>query len=68
LDFGTVDANYSHYVAVWLEDDDGTYVRTLGGWGTNFAYDLREWVVASGYDIDAITGATRTNFPDSCSG
>lgn len=52
----------NNYVVVWLEDSSGNFVQTLGRWGENFWYDLRDWALTSGHDVDAITGATQTAF------
>ncbi len=59
---GIAQFNPNHYVAVWIEDSSGNHVATLGRWGANFWYDLRNWALASGHDVDGVTGATRTAF------
>jgi len=52
----------NNYVAVWIEDGSGNHVKTLGRWGENFWYDLRDWALSSGHDVDAVSGATQTSF------
>lgn len=45
--------------AIWIEDGDGGFVKTLSRWGTLRARWLSRWNDASDGDVtDAITGAT----------
>lgn len=48
-------------VAVWLEETDGTFVKTIGRWAETHRVDLIEWMSGSGDDNDAVSGATRAN-------
>lgn len=48
--------------AIWIERDDGTFVRTLERWGIMRAKWLERFNSASGGDVtDAITGPTLTS-------
>ena len=65
-------------VAIWIEDSNGKFVKTLTEWGITRKYDLLAWKASSGYNItgltvvpgkepslpqpDATTGATLTNY------
>jgi hypothetical protein len=50
------------YVALWVEDADGGYIRTLRVWGTQPKYQrkLRHWNRVANA-ADGISGATRPN-------
>ncbi len=49
-------------VAVWIEDANGTFVKTIGRWANLRKTDLSTWIgKAGGADTDAISGATRTS-------
>lgn len=47
-----------YVLAVWVEKEDGAFVKTLSRWGRKRAKHLAEWQSADGSDIDGITGAT----------
>ncbi|MDD3080141.1 MAG: DUF2271 domain-containing protein [Paludibacter sp.] len=52
----------SHVMAVWVEDSNGKFIKTLLEYGTIRSEWLDLWNQASGGDkTDAITGATRTS-------
>jgi hypothetical protein len=54
----------ANLVAVWVEDDQGTFVRTIDRKSAGFTLYLRAWAAASGgigADTDAVSGATRLN-------
>lgn len=65
VSFGTSEAggNYAprNVVAVWVEDEAGTFVRTIGRWAGSRIDHLVAWSNASGQDTDAVSGATRAN-------
>ena len=55
------------YVAVWVEDTEGTYVSTIVVWyeqtnkGMRYLDDLRAWITASNGEVPSTsTGATRS--------
>ena len=55
------------YVAVWVEDTEGTYVSTIAVWyeqtdkGMRYLDDLRAWITASNGEVPGTsTGATRS--------
>jgi hypothetical protein len=48
-------------VAVWVEDSNGTFVKTIGRWAGVRANHLIAWNQQSGGDADAVSGATRAN-------
>jgi hypothetical protein len=48
-----------HVLAVWLENKDGGFIRTLGVWGGTRRYDLHTYLAAGGSSgSDATMGAT----------
>jgi hypothetical protein len=52
--------------AVWINDSDGTFVKTLALWATKRVEYLSAWRAASADNVvDAITGATRAKHGDS---
>ncbi len=54
--------NYAprNVVAVWVEDSSGTFVKTIGRWGTREHSNLVSWRGKAGTsDTDSISGATR---------
>ncbi|MBM4780687.1 MAG: DUF2271 domain-containing protein [Archangiaceae bacterium] len=63
----TTTANGGNYaprniVAVWVEDSNGTFVKTIGRWAGREKADLRGWTAKAGNaDADAVSGATRPN-------
>lgn len=48
-------------VAVWIERADGTFVKTIGRWAGTRRQHLIAWTQKAGLDIDAVSGATRSN-------
>lgn len=47
-------------VAVWLEESNGTFVKTIGRWADVRKQHLVAWNLAAGAnDVDSISGATR---------
>lgn len=54
-------------VAVWIEDQNGGFVQTIGRWSATRTQHLVAWVQASGQDTDAVSGATRLNHDDTIS-
>lgn len=52
----------SNVVVAWIEDTNGIFIKTLGRWGTTRAPDLVFWIIASGFDADAVMGATRSTY------
>jgi len=49
-------------VAAWIEDANGTFVKTIGRWAATRKSDLTTWTGKAGAnDADAISGATRTS-------
>lgn len=64
-------------MAIWIEDKDGKFVRSLAVWGKDKRYDLINWWNASGNDVsgfkvdasvkpvpvDGYTGATLKAYP-----
>jgi uncharacterized protein (TIGR03382 family) len=48
-------------VAVWIEDSNGAFVKTIGRWAATRVQYLLDWIGKSGKDSDAISGATRSN-------
>lgn len=49
-------------VAVWVEDSNGTFVKTIGRWASRERADLKGWIAKAGSnDTDAVSGATRPN-------
>lgn len=56
--------NYAprNIVAVWVEDSNGTFVKTIGRWASREKADLKGWIAKAGNaDTDAVSGATRSN-------
>jgi len=51
--------------AVWIEEKDSNYVKTLGAWARNYKSKLQRWYSKSNKGAegmtDAITGASRRN-------
>ncbi|HPM48003.1 MAG TPA: DUF2271 domain-containing protein [bacterium] len=51
--------------AVWIEKEDGSYIKTLGAWARNYKSKLQRWASKSNYGsngmVDAVTGASRMN-------
>ncbi len=69
VSFTTTDAGGSrkpkNVVAVWAEQADGTFIKTLGRWSKKRTKHLVAWETASGGgDTDAVSGATRKNHND----
>ncbi len=57
----TFDGKYAprNVVAVWVTDEQGTFVKTLGVFATKRVKYLVTWLAASeGNAVDAVTGAT----------
>ena len=49
-------------LAVWIETQSGTFVKTIGDWSGQRRADLNNWRAKAGTsDTDAIMGATRSN-------
>jgi hypothetical protein len=49
-------------LAVWVETQSGTFVKTIGDWSGQRRADLNNWRAKAGTsDTDAIMGATRSN-------
>ena len=49
-------------VAVWIEDSNGTFIKTIGRWaGTRIQYLIGWRQKAGTNDVDAVSGATRTS-------
>ena len=47
-------------VAVWIEDQAGTFVKTIDRWANTRKQHLVAWTIAAGAnDADAVSGATR---------
>lgn len=47
-------------VAIWIEDANGTFVKTIGRWANARTSRLVAWVAKAGSgDVDAVSGATR---------
>jgi hypothetical protein len=46
-------------VAVWIEGPGGAFEKTIGRWSATRTSHLVAWVLASGQDTDAVSGATR---------
>ena len=63
FDTTEVGGNYApkNIVAVWIEDSNGGFVKTIGRWSATRTSHLVAWVAASGRDTDAVSGATRAN-------
>lgn len=56
--------NYAprNIVAVWVEDQGGTFVKTIGRWANTRKQHLVAWQAKAGAnDADAVSGATRQN-------
>lgn len=56
--------NYAprNVVAVWIENQSGTFVKTIGRWANNRKRHLVAWTQKAGStDADAVSGATRQN-------
>jgi len=52
----------NNVVAAWVEDSDGAFVRTIGGWAGGWGVRLVAWKAASAdAGIDALSGATQPN-------
>ena len=53
--------NYAprNVVAVWVENNDGDFVATLGRWSDDHSEYLLAWLAASGETPDAVSGASR---------
>lgn len=51
----------NNIVAVWVEDSNGTFEKTIGRWAGVRVSNLLAWNMKSGGDADAVSGATRTN-------
>lgn len=51
----------TNVLAVWIEDDTGAFVRTIDRWAGVRIQHLVAWTAASGQDVDAVSGATRSN-------
>lgn len=47
-----------HVHAVWVEQANKTFIKTLGRWGKKKAYNLAIWNDTDGTAADGITGAT----------
>jgi MYXO-CTERM domain-containing protein len=48
-------------VAVWIENSSGSFVKTIGRWAGTRKSHLVAWILKSGSDADAVSGATRPN-------
>lgn len=49
-------------VAVWIEDAQGQFVKTIDRWSSARTQHLIEWNTAAGVgDVDSVSGASRTN-------
>lgn len=51
----------ANIVAVWAEQSDGTFIKTLGRWSNKRTQYLRAWDNAGGRTADAVSGSTRQN-------
>lgn len=65
--FTSTDAggNYgnNHIIAVWIETNTGTFVKTIGDWSATRRSSLVQWRAKAGTsDADAVLGATRTSY------
>ena len=60
LELGDVYAP-QNIVAIWIENDAGDFIETIGRWAGVRAQHLVSWAEASGQDMDAVSGATRIN-------
>jgi len=50
-----------HVTAIWIEDANGTFVKTIGRWAGARISHLVAWIAKSGQDADAVSGATIAN-------
>ena len=48
----------SNCVAIWIEDNNGKFVKTLTEWGITRKSDLVTWKTASSYNITGLTVVT----------
>lgn len=61
----TYNGEYSpkNVFAIWIEKDDGSYIKTLGAWAQKYKSKLQRWMSKSGSGskgmTDAVTGASR---------
>jgi MYXO-CTERM domain-containing protein len=51
----------NHVTAIWIEDANGTFVKTIGRWAGVRISHLVAWIAKSGQDADAVSGATIAN-------
>jgi hypothetical protein len=49
-------------VAAWVEEEDGTFVKSIATWGRKRAKNLAHWMAADGSSVDGITGATLRDY------
>ncbi len=58
--------NYAprNVVSVWAVRSDGVFQKTLGRWSVARTQHLVAWNEDSGFDTDAVSGATRVNHND----
>ena len=54
----------NNVVAVWIEGNGGTFVKTIGRWAATRVGSLVAWNGKSGGDADAVSGETRLNHAD----
>jgi uncharacterized protein (TIGR03382 family) len=47
-----------HVTAIWIEDANGNFVKTIGRWAGVRISHLVAWIAKSGQDSDAVSGAT----------
>lgn len=56
--------NYApaNVVAIWAQDAQGAFIKTMGRWANARRQHLVAWTTAAGaLDVDAVSGATRNN-------
>ena len=55
----------ANVVAVWIQDAQGTFIKTIGRWADIRKNHLVLWQAKAGLnDVDAVSGATRANHAD----
>lgn len=53
----------SHVLAVWIQNQGGAFVKTIGRYAEVRKSSLVAWTqAAGGNDVDAVSGATRTSY------
>lgn len=59
---GTQKYSPKHVLAVWVENEKGEFVKTLGRWAGKRKKDLKQWYAVDGSDTDGVTGATNKDY------